>query len=338
MSDAALPAGLAMVAVDNIHPCPLQPRTTVSVELVRRLADSIRAGRHQPLLEVEPAPDRRGHYEIVCGEQRWRAAKEAGLRQVLVRIHERLGYLERLQKQSEENRLRGDLTPVEEAELVVMAKALRDTAAAELLLQEARLPFTALEDLHLTERAQIFEHLDSLKERLLKNKINVVRTVTGPAVGQLSPWRETERALAIGESTRKAKLAILRLEPDVLEETQALPSHHASLIAQLPDHERRSNLVEKAPHLSNRQLHAVVNRLRRDPELTVEDAVAGRLVVERPDPLAFEVQLEHLCDLSRQLARLLNNIRSRVSSDEKQQLLAVIAELRATFDAFEEAA
>ena len=338
MTGAGLPAGLAMVAVDDIHPCPLQPRMTVPAELVRKLAESMRAGRHDPLLEVEPAPDPPGHYQIVCGEQRWRAAKEAGLNQVLVRVHERLGYLERLQKQSEENRLRGDLTPAEEADLVVMAKALRDIAAAERLLSDAGVAFTALEVKHLRAREQIFEHLDSLKDLLLKNKINVVKTAAGPVVGLLSPWRETEQALAISESTRKAKLAILRLEPDVLEETQALPSHHASLIAQVADHKRRSDLVEKAPHLTNRQLHGVLNRLRRDPELTVDDAVAGRLVVERPDPLAFEVQLEHLCDLCRQVARLLNNIRSRVSSDEKQQLLAVVGELRATFDAFEEAA
>ena len=338
MTGTALPGGLAMVAVDDIHPCPLQPRVTVSIELVRKLAESMRAGRHDPLLEVEPAPNRPGHYEIVCGEQRWRAAKEAGLGQVLVRVHHRLGYLERLQKQSEENHLRGDLTPAEEADLVFMAKALRDIAAAEQLLIEAGVAFKALEVKHVTARVQVFEHLDSLKAQLLENKINVVRTAAGAAIGPLSPWRDTEKALGISESTRKAKLAILRLESDVLEETQGLPFHHVSLIAQVSDHRRRSDLVERAPHLTNRQLHGVVKRLRHDPELSVEHAVGGRPLVERSDPLAFEVQLEHLCDLCRQIARLLNNIRSRVSSDEKQQLVAVVGELRATLDGFEAAA
>ncbi len=137
MNAAALPEGLALVAVDQIHPCPVQPRATVSVELVKKLAESMRAGRHDPLLEVEPAPLQPGHYQIVCGEQRWRAAKEAGLDRVLVRLHKRLGYLERLQKQYEENRLRADLIPIEDVQLLVLAKTLRDMEAAERLLKDA---------------------------------------------------------------------------------------------------------------------------------------------------------------------------------------------------------
>ncbi len=116
--NAARPEGLALVSVDHIHPCPFQPRVNVSMDLVRKLAESMRAGRHEPLLEVEPAPLQPGHYQIVCGEQRWRAAREAGLKRILVRIHPRLAYLERLRKQYEENRLRSDLDPVEDARAV----------------------------------------------------------------------------------------------------------------------------------------------------------------------------------------------------------------------------
>jgi ParB family transcriptional regulator, chromosome partitioning protein len=82
---AELPSeNLVLVSIDHIHPCPIQPRVNVSVELVRKLADSMRAGRHDPLLEVEPHPERGGHFQIICGEQRWRAAKEAGVDHVLV--------------------------------------------------------------------------------------------------------------------------------------------------------------------------------------------------------------------------------------------------------------
>ena len=96
-----LPAGLAIVPVD-------------------KLSTSIKAGRHQPLLEVEPAPGHRGKYQIVFGEQRWRAAKAAGLLEILVRINPHLGYLERLEKQYEENRLRADLDLVEEAHCIAV--------------------------------------------------------------------------------------------------------------------------------------------------------------------------------------------------------------------------
>ena len=74
MTQERVPPGLAMVPVDLIQVCPIQPRVNVSVDLVEKLSESIRSGRHQPLLEVEPAPGLPGRYQIVCGEQRWRAA------------------------------------------------------------------------------------------------------------------------------------------------------------------------------------------------------------------------------------------------------------------------
>ncbi|MHB8685953.1 MAG: ParB/RepB/Spo0J family partition protein [Candidatus Dormibacteraceae bacterium] len=338
MTPAPLPEGLALVAVENIHPGPLQPRTTISIELIHQLADSMRAGRHQPLLEVERSPLRPGQYQIVCGEQRWRAAKEAGVGLVLVRVLNGLNHLTRLRKQYEENRLRADLTPADDAYLVLSMKSLKDIEVAERLLTESLVAFQLLTDKRVKDRSELEEHLASLKKLLLEHNVHVIKSDTGQAVAPLSPWRDTERTLGISEAARKRKLAVLRLEPDVLAEANALPAQHVPLIAQVDGRERRAALVERAPYLTNRQLQAAVRRLRGDREMSVDDAVAGRLPVKRPDPLAFEVQLENLCDLCRQIARLLNNIGSRVSSHEKQQLLTVVGELRATFDTFEEAA
>lgn len=50
-----LPASLTMVAVDLIQACPIQGRVNVSIDLVQRLSDSMKAGRYEPVLEVEPA-------------------------------------------------------------------------------------------------------------------------------------------------------------------------------------------------------------------------------------------------------------------------------------------
>ena len=83
------------VPVDSVEACPYQPRVNVSVALVARLADSMKAGRHEPLLDVEPVPTSADRFRIVCGE-RWRAAHEAGISEMLVRVHSRLGYLDRL--------------------------------------------------------------------------------------------------------------------------------------------------------------------------------------------------------------------------------------------------
>ncbi len=340
---AALPEGLAMLPIDLIQPCPIQPRVNVSVELVRKLADSMRAGRHDPLLEVEPAPSKPGRYQIVCGEQRWRAAKEAGIDQVLVRIHQRLGYLERLQKQYEENRLRADLDPVEEAQLLLLCKTLRDVAAAEQLLRDALVPFQPLADKHITQRKEFGGHLDELKVLLVRKRVHVVKSADGRLEpGPLSPWRETEQALGVSESSRKAKVGILRLDPDVQEQVRALPAEHAIQISRLGDRERQAELATRARELTHDQVRGAVERLRRDPELAVAAAVKPPPPPDdsQDGPLSFQQQLGTLADLCRQLLRLLDNVRPRLSPDERREVGAILVDLRRAIAAFagEEAA
>lgn len=319
---------LALVPVDQIHPCSIQPRVNVSVETVRRLAASMKAGRHDPLLEVEPSPVRSGQYQIVCGEQRWRAATEAGLRHVMVRVHPPLGYLQRLMKQHEENHLRSDLDPVEEAHLVLLTKTLSDIAAAERILVAAEVPFERLDDKRIADRSEIDSHLNELKSRLVDEQLH--------AMTILSPWRETEEALGLSESGRKAKLAVLRLEPGLLEEVRGLPAHHASLIASIEDPERRAELVARAPQLSNRQLHAAIRRLRHDPHLEVADAMdcSGPGNPTPDDPLRLEAQLATLVDLCRQIVRILGNLSQRIGGDERQRVTDVLRIVSAASDEF----
>jgi len=103
---------LRELPVDLIKPNPKQPRTRFDPEALAGLADSIRAsGVVQPLL-LRPLAD--GSYELVAGERRWRAARQAGLEKVpvIVRASEQA---ERLQVALIENMVREDLNPVEEA-------------------------------------------------------------------------------------------------------------------------------------------------------------------------------------------------------------------------------
>jgi ParB family chromosome partitioning protein len=70
------PSELLEIPVDAIHPNPKQPRRRFEAEAASGLADSVRKqGVIQPLL-VRPRGV--GGYEIVAGERRWRAAREAG--------------------------------------------------------------------------------------------------------------------------------------------------------------------------------------------------------------------------------------------------------------------
>jgi ParB family chromosome partitioning protein len=68
---------LAHLPVETIHPNPRQPRKRFDGEATSSLADSIRTqGLVQP---VVVRPREAGGYELIAGERRWRAAREAGI-------------------------------------------------------------------------------------------------------------------------------------------------------------------------------------------------------------------------------------------------------------------
>jgi ParB family chromosome partitioning protein len=68
---------LAHLPIETIHPNPRQPRKRFDHESTSALADSIRAqGLVQP---VVVRPRKAGGFELIAGERRWRAAKEAGV-------------------------------------------------------------------------------------------------------------------------------------------------------------------------------------------------------------------------------------------------------------------
>src|SRR5881398_2137945 len=103
---------LAELPVDAIHPNPRQPRRRFDSDAGAGLADSVRVqGVVQPVL-VRPRVT--GGYELIAGERRWRAAREAKLTTVPAVVREAddrnsllLGLVE--------NVAREDLSPVEEA-------------------------------------------------------------------------------------------------------------------------------------------------------------------------------------------------------------------------------
>ena len=103
---------LAQLAVEEIHANAKQPRKRFDHEGVSGLAESIKAqGLIQPVV-VRPRLE--GGYELIAGERRWRAAREAGLATLPAVVREAddrdsllLGLVE--------NVAREDLSPIEEA-------------------------------------------------------------------------------------------------------------------------------------------------------------------------------------------------------------------------------
>jgi ParB family chromosome partitioning protein len=103
---------LTHLPVEQIHANPRQPRKRFDHEATAGLADSIRAqGVVQPVLV---RPRAAGGFELIAGERRWRAAREAGVPTVpaVVRAADDR---ETLLLGLVENVAREDLSPVEEA-------------------------------------------------------------------------------------------------------------------------------------------------------------------------------------------------------------------------------
>ncbi|MCQ1058788.1 ParB/RepB/Spo0J family partition protein [Photobacterium sp. ZSDE20] len=71
---------LKELAISQLVPGRYQPRKDMSDEALAELAESIRAqGVIQPIVVRETAPQQ---YEIIAGERRWRASRQAGLQKV----------------------------------------------------------------------------------------------------------------------------------------------------------------------------------------------------------------------------------------------------------------
>ena len=106
-------SGELLLPIEKVEPRAGQPRRDFDPEALAELAQSIREYG-----VIQPITVRRldgGYYQIIAGERRWRAAREAGLREVPVRVLEaddrrvaELALVENLQRE--------DLNPIEEAQ------------------------------------------------------------------------------------------------------------------------------------------------------------------------------------------------------------------------------
>jgi ParB family chromosome partitioning protein len=106
---------LRRVPIASIRPNPYQPRKAINDDSLVALASSVKElGVLQPVI-VRPVDGEEGHYELIAGERRWRAAILAELEfmPVLVQIdvNDRLS----LEQAVVENLHRVDLHPLEEA-------------------------------------------------------------------------------------------------------------------------------------------------------------------------------------------------------------------------------
>ena len=114
-----------MLLVDAIAPCPFQPRLMFDAAEMAELTESVRAhGVQQPILvrPHKPTPDEKGgtpsgaaHYELVAGERRLRASKEAGRKKIPAIVRAEMTDAVAAQIAIAENVQRSNLSAIEEA-------------------------------------------------------------------------------------------------------------------------------------------------------------------------------------------------------------------------------
>ena len=111
-SDGETQQQLSEIALSQIQPGPFQPRREIAPEALEELAQSIRQqGVIQPIVVRQAA---QGHYELLAGERRWRAAQLAELTTIPAVVRDisdeqamLLGLIENIQREN--------LNPLEEA-------------------------------------------------------------------------------------------------------------------------------------------------------------------------------------------------------------------------------
>jgi ParB family chromosome partitioning protein len=149
------------IDINDIRPNRTQPRKNFSEEGIKELAASIlEHGIIQPLVVRQGESG----YEIVAGERRWRAAREAGLKKVPVLVRD-FSDEENMLVTIIENMQREDLNPIEEAE------GLRQMMDTYGLTQEEISKSVGKSRPYITNSVRLLKLPDSLKEYLAEGKL-----------------------------------------------------------------------------------------------------------------------------------------------------------------------
>jgi ParB family chromosome partitioning protein len=149
---------LANIPIENITANPHQPRRHFDEESLTALAQSISAhGLLAPIL-VRPDAGKPGHYEIITGERRWRAARLAGQRLIAAIVREAHAG-EAIELAILENVQRTDLNPIEEAagyRTLIEEYSFTQEALAQRLGKSRPAVANALRLLTLPDQVQAF--------------------------------------------------------------------------------------------------------------------------------------------------------------------------------------
>jgi ParB family chromosome partitioning protein len=111
MAGSAKPGSVQFIPLDQIGPNPLQPRSAIEPDSLTGLVDSLRtSGLIQPIV-VRRHDD---GFQIIAGERRWRASKQAGLDAIPAIVREASEH-DMIEIALIENIQRAELNPIDRA-------------------------------------------------------------------------------------------------------------------------------------------------------------------------------------------------------------------------------
>ena len=186
--------------INRIEPNKNQPRKEFNEDALQELADSIKQfGVIEPLVVVK----RKGYYELIAGERRWRAARLAGLKEVPVVIKDyddqqivEIALIENIQ--------RADLNPIEEAhayERLIQEFNLTQDEVAERVSKSRTTVTNALRLLKLTEKVQQM----LIDDMLSTGHVRALITITEPQLQYETAMYIFDKKLSVRETESYVK-------------------------------------------------------------------------------------------------------------------------------------
>src|SRR5262245_1710857 len=228
---------LTEIPVDQIEVNPRQPRKEFDPTALDELARSLRTtGMLQPVVVRRSLE---GRWQLIAGERRWRAARQAGLDRIPAVVREATD-AESLELALVENLLREDLNPLEEAEAYqqiltefgwtqeqLAQRVGKDRSTIANSLRLLRLPRPIQDDLragrltmgHARALLSLTDPAEQLKLRdeILKHEWSVRTTEEGVERRRLVPpvaRRRSPELVALEQAVQRALQTRVRLRGD----------------------------------------------------------------------------------------------------------------------------
>ncbi len=230
-----------LLPIGQIEPNPLQPRTSFEPEKLEELAQLIRAnGVIQPLVVRKKG----SRYQLVAGERRWRAAKQAGLSEVPAVVQE-IADDHLLEITLVENIQREDLNPIETA--AAFDRLLNDLS----LTHEEVARRTGKDRSTITNMLRLLKLPPAVQTLVAERKLSMghARAVLGLSEEE-QQIRLAEKAAAEGMSVRQVERLVQKAsaprEPASAGEKQQDPNVKAAVRALEDTLATRVRIVEKS--------------------------------------------------------------------------------------------